>query len=392
MTQDVIFLLQGALPVIALYSAALAWSQVRIWVGFGPLGLLFLLIFLISPPPQTAALPPMILALWQIWAVPLALMIAPVFWSYIQALTAEPKGSDTRLDRADLVPAGIAACAALAAFAMPTPMWRAAFQNGEAELGLGAMLVVGTLNVMAMLTYVQWLVYGIRVYRRLVAYRQKLRDLFASTEQKELLWIHWVIGLFALNAISGLLLNLVFSIFSLVDADTVSSTIGYQITTLASTLLSLMLVAVFGVWGLRQRPGLAEARPDAAPEKYNKSALSLPDQQRIARKLNRAMHAEHLYREPDLSLWRLSDHIGVTPNYLSQTLNEHLQMSFFDYVNRSRIEEAKSHLLTSERAVTDIAYDVGFNSRSAFYTAFKRVTGQTPSAFRKASPQRTVQP
>ena len=62
-------------------------------------------------------------------------------------------------------------------------------------------------------------------------------------------------------------------------------------------------------------------------------------------------------------------------------------MSFFDYVNRFRIEHAKE--LLSEfngqgDAVLDVAFKVGFNSNSAFYAAFKKCVGQTPAQFRRS--------
>lgn len=82
------------------------------------------------------------------------------------------------------------------------------------------------------------------------------------------------------------------------------------------------------------------------------------------------MAGERLYRDASLSLWSLSQHIGVAPNYILQTLSETLGRSFYAFVNGYRIGEAKDLLVSQARSVLDIAYDVGFNSKSAFYTAF----------------------
>ena len=95
------------------------------------------------------------------------------------------------------------------------------------------------------------------------------------------------------------------------------------------------------------------------------------------------MERDHLHRDPNLSLWALSRHIGASPNYVSQTLNEIIGESFFDFVNRYRIEEAMNRLEATDDNVLTITYDVGFNARSSFYNAFKRVTGQTPTSYRK---------
>ncbi|CAN0482038.1 unnamed protein product, partial [Hapterophycus canaliculatus] len=119
-----------------------------------------------------------------------------------------------------------------------------------------------------------------------------------------------------------------------------------------------------------------------APKRYAKSALDTPRAARIAAKLRHAMEVDTLYLDPNLSLWALSSHIGVTDNYVSQTLNEEIRLNFFDFVNGYRIEAAKRALTQTEETILAIAYDVGFNSRSSFYTAFRKVTGQTPSDFR----------
>nr|WP_225740861.1 MULTISPECIES: AraC family transcriptional regulator [Pseudoalteromonas] len=95
------------------------------------------------------------------------------------------------------------------------------------------------------------------------------------------------------------------------------------------------------------------------------------------------MQDQALFLDPNLTLQKLAQATGVSPNYLSQTLNETLGVSFFDFVNQWRIEASKSHLLSSKSSVLNIALEVGFNARSSFYKAFKKETGMTPKAFRQ---------
>lgn len=125
------------------------------------------------------------------------------------------------------------------------------------------------------------------------------------------------------------------------------------------------------------------SEPVKQGEKYEKSALSADAAARIERKLRVAMDTKRLHRDPNLSLWALAQHIGATPNNVSQTLNDRVGESFFEFVNSYRISDAQHKLANSADTVLDITYEVGFNSRSSFYTAFKRVTGQTPSSYRK---------
>ncbi len=64
-----------------------------------------------------------------------------------------------------------------------------------------------------------------------------------------------------------------------------------------------------------------------------------------------------------------------------------MQSNFYDYISKYRIEEAKSILSdqSSNKTVLEILYEVGFNSKSSFNTAFKKYTGVTPSKFKRNS-------
>ncbi|WP_430472805.1 helix-turn-helix domain-containing protein [Thalassospira lucentensis] len=90
--------------------------------------------------------------------------------------------------------------------------------------------------------------------------------------------------------------------------------------------------------------------------------------------------------DPLVSLPKLARAVGLTPNQLSYVLNHQVGQSFFDFVNRARIAEARAVLLLEpDRTILDIALSVGFNSKSTFNLAFKKMTGETPSAVREAA-------
>ncbi|MDE0367570.1 MAG: helix-turn-helix domain-containing protein [Gammaproteobacteria bacterium] len=130
--------------------------------------------------------------------------------------------------------------------------------------------------------------------------------------------------------------------------------------------------------------GLASRRsPDA---KYAKSGLTKEQLATYKSRLERVMNAERVYLRPNLTLPELAKAVGCSVNHLSQVINAGFGMSFFDYVNRYRVDHAKallSELDGNGDSVLNIAFSVGFNSNSAFYTAFKKRVGQAPAQYRR---------
>lgn len=94
------------------------------------------------------------------------------------------------------------------------------------------------------------------------------------------------------------------------------------------------------------------------------------------------------YLDNELSLPKLAQHFQVSTHELSFLLNEGFGENFYEFINRYRVEASKK-LLTDAKFqhlnMVGIAFEAGFNSKTAFNTAFKKTTGQTPSEFRKSS-------
>ncbi|RJE75540.1 hypothetical protein BGP78_02125 [Pseudoalteromonas sp. MSK9-3] len=105
----------------------------------------------------------------------------------------------------------------------------------------------------------------------------------------------------------------------------------------------------------------------------------------LVKKLTHAMQSDRLYLNPQLSLSELAKHTEINTTDVSTTLNLCLQMSFYDFVNQYRIDEAKRLLCRSRSKILAVAYDAGFNSKSNFNRLFKAHTGVTPSEYRKHS-------
>jgi AraC-like DNA-binding protein len=105
-------------------------------------------------------------------------------------------------------------------------------------------------------------------------------------------------------------------------------------------------------------------------------------------KLQQYMSEEKPFLNPALTIQDVSNDIQIPVRDLSLLINHKLEQHFYDFINAYRIENAKNILKdTSKSKVTilEILYEVGFNSKSSFNTAFKKHTGFTPTDFRKAS-------
>ncbi|MEM9867757.1 MAG: helix-turn-helix domain-containing protein [Bacteroidota bacterium] len=100
------------------------------------------------------------------------------------------------------------------------------------------------------------------------------------------------------------------------------------------------------------------------------------------------MEQEALFKNPELNLELLAGRLSISKHLLSQLLNENLNKNFYQYVNDYRIIEACRFLKEKGYYSIDaIAYEVGFQSRSSFFAAFKKKMGSTPSKYReKLSP------
>lgn len=118
--------------------------------------------------------------------------------------------------------------------------------------------------------------------------------------------------------------------------------------------------------------------------KYQSSQLNGKDLADIERRLSELMNREELYRDEQLSLAALADRLQLSRHQLSEYFNVQLGLNFSRYVNQHRVRAACELLVTQpELTVLNVAYEVGFNTKSVFNTAFARETGRSPTAYRK---------
>jgi AraC-like DNA-binding protein len=109
-------------------------------------------------------------------------------------------------------------------------------------------------------------------------------------------------------------------------------------------------------------------------------------QQQLAEKLTDFMEQKKPYLEPHITVERLAIKLNVSPKLLSCTINNKLNMNFFELIGTYRVAEAKKRLADSEfrqKPIGEIMKSCGFNSKSVFNQAFKKTVGVTPSHYRQ---------
>lgn len=117
---------------------------------------------------------------------------------------------------------------------------------------------------------------------------------------------------------------------------------------------------------------------------YSHSYIKGIDIESVVNSLYRLMHEDKAFADEDLTLKKLADELGVTTHQLSQILNEKIKKNFSTFINEFRIAESKTLLIEElDRSILSISIAVGFNSYTTFCTTFSRLTGISPSQYRK---------
>ena len=159
-------------------------------------------------------------------------------------------------------------------------------------------------------------------------------------------------------------------------------------------LLSTLVVYIFGYFVLARPEIFTFAQPatsDQKPEKYSSSLLEAEDVQQLKQKLEILMQAQKPYLDANITNPKLAQMLQTNPTALSRTINECYQLNFFHFINQYRVKEFIRLAIQpqyQQYTYLALAHEVGFNSKSTFNNAFKKVTQMTPREYFKKHPHR----
>ncbi len=238
-------------------------------------------------------------------------------------------------------------------------------------------------------------------YKIIHLHQQNIKDLFSNIEKLKLDWLKKLLLAFGVIWLTALLRFL-----------TTHGNVGYENKLLVPILLCLTIFLI--AWYALRQPEIfsdrwdnlireqkqkpveitpsvkthqEESNSSKQQAKYEYSGLSERDIARHKVKLINYLKLEKPYTDSELKLQNLADHLGIPSYQLSQLINTELQQNFYDLINSLRISEATNILIDPSKQhirIIDIAYGVGFNSKSTFNTAFKKHTQLTPTQYKKS--------
>jgi AraC-like DNA-binding protein len=236
--------------------------------------------------------------------------------------------------------------------------------------------------------HLQIFVYLILSFILVNKYRRLLLENYSNASLFNYKWLFQFLVIYSADSVMASLKNL-FMFFGSEEA--------YFYSLLITTLVALGYV----VWlvlktmrhpelfrGIDSKLQLVKSmlREDAGLEKLDEPADLNKEVNEKVNALNTFMSEKEPFLDPSLSIYDLSKQLNLSTKELSLLINHDLNQHFFDFVNGFRIRKAMEILQDPSRkdlTVLEILYDVGFNSKSSFNTAFKKYTQLTPTDYRK---------
>jgi putative ABC transport system permease protein len=249
-------------------------------------------------------------------------------------------------------------------------LWYANLQGSQSNDLISRMAtIVPTSTVRLAIACVPFGVYLALSFGALLRYRKRLRNYFSDLGKVKLEWLHLILLFFFALWLVLVFDNLVLRSSRLIDLLFPVITIG---------------TLVLGVFAMRQSKIFTEVPLTEKSRTLSEEALAL-----AKGRLQSYLRDSKAYLDPALRLVDLANGIQMKPHDVSEVINCAFGKSFYDLINELRIDEVKKRLSDPKHShlnILGVAMDSGFNSKSSFNDAFKRLTGMTPREFRSSNP------
>lgn len=216
---------------------------------------------------------------------------------------------------------------------------------------------------------------------KLIHLKKEIKDYFSYSKNIDLDWLR--------NLTYGFGLFLLLSFVFIISKETLGVNIFGLWEYITWIIITLYIFGI-GYFGYKQKSIFTNFNEIEIliekDGKYNKTKLGSSESDEILNNLLQFMEKEKPYLNSELNLMKLSKAINTTPHKLSQVINTKIKKNFFEFVNEYRIKQVITLFNDPNynfEKIMSIAYDCGFNSKSTFFSVFKRMMNQTPTEFRK---------
>ena len=144
-----------------------------------------------------------------------------------------------------------------------------------------------------------------------------------------------------------------------------------------------IFIYIIGFYVLTQ-PEIFRLKNEVKAKKTKTNRISESKIEELKMALDRLLKEEKIYHKSDLSLSDLAHELNVSTNDLSWLINTNFNTNFYEYINKFRVEEFIERIKNGDskrHTISAVSLDVGFNSKSTFYKAFKLITNTTPGNY-----------
>lgn len=232
--------------------------------------------------------------------------------------------------------------------------------------------------IFSLASILSWAIYNYSTAITLYRHRKRIVNEYSNIESnKRVGWLLFVVFFYNTFCFAAIAIAIT-SVF--VD-------IGVPLSPIYNYSAMLLMVYIFGFYGLQQQVIFADIEPEnGKPQRYSQSLLTPARKAKIRQSLEGYFQKEKPYLNPELSMDMISAVLGYPKYQITEVLNMDIGKNFFQFVNEYRVAEVKTMLKDTSNlySIEAIGYECGFSSKSSFFTVFKRLTGLTPQQFRNS--------
>jgi AraC-like DNA-binding protein len=232
-------------------------------------------------------------------------------------------------------------------------------------------------------------VYTVLILSLLRTHRKNIPDYFSyDSIAVNLKWLNWITVYFFIAYSFVFISPQILSKFMVLPqfGTLIAPDAGTSFFIFAFSFCVIKQPVIFkGDRGTQKTSGSRDSQ-DIKEKKYTKSGLKDNDAQKFHSELEEYMRSEKPYLDPELTIVDVASTLNIQKHHITQIINERMNKNFYQYINEYRINEVICKIADknyTDHSILRIAYDSGFNSKSVFNTIFKKITGITPSEYKK---------